>query len=213
MLNHTQQKRLQAARGLVPLPEAERAQYNVADVRPGGYIAFRDDIWLVEGIGGYLDVKWKDFARRKAEQEWTLELKLLSLGSGVTSWLEYSVDDGLEIFVVDREVRMREINLSRDELAHIIEEEDGSVVINHRRYNYSEEETWAALYYPDYYNRKGKRGQKVRMIEFESDNSNRGLTLEQWQEDDEDRPSREGFLYSSVVVDDIGVIALGSQEA
>ena len=199
-------ERLQAIRGLNPLPVKDRKKLDITHLKKGGYLDFEDQTWQVNNLFFYLDVKWNNFARRKKDY-WITELELFSLNTGKTIYLEWEIDDVLEISKTSALLKMREIKfenkpLSRADLEYIADEEAGEVVVDGVPFYYSEDDTWAGLFLKT---RDSKDGVAVRCYEFESDDE-QCLTIEAWHEQDEDRPDREAFLSLEVNSHSISVL-------
>ncbi len=154
------------------------------------------ETYQVISVSRYLDVKWEGFKKRQSDY-WVTELELLHLVSGEILFIEWEVDDEMEINKTIAEIKMREIEfskkpLTRKALEAIAEEEHGEVTFNGTKYHYVEDDTWAALYYRN----ENSEPLPVRMYAFESDDE-KYLTVESWEEGD-DKPSREAFLSQSV---------------
>jgi len=186
--------RLAAIRALNPLSEADRKQHDVTSLLEGGYLELDNQTWRVNKVFCYLDVKWDNFKPRKKDY-WVTELELFSLETATTRYVEWEVDDELEICQTDSLVKMRDIKfedktLSRDDLEYIADEEEGVVSYKNTDYYYSEDDTWAGLFIK----KKGsKEGVPMRAYEFESDKGT-FLTIETWHEEDDERPDREAFI-------------------
>ncbi|MDH5518032.1 MAG: DUF4178 domain-containing protein [Gammaproteobacteria bacterium] len=186
--------RLEAIRGLNPLPVEKRKKLDVTSLKKGGYLELDDQTWKVNQLFFYLDVKWYDFSRRKKDY-WVTELELFSLNTGKTIYLEWEIDDRLEISKTTALVKLRDIRVgnkavSRADLDYIADEEEGKVEFNGVSYAYCEEDTWAGLFLKS---KDSKAGVPMRSYEFESDDE-QYLSIETWHKDDKDRPQREAFL-------------------
>ncbi len=83
-------KKLDAIRGLKPMAKDERCKFNITDLGVGGYFTLKDQSWLVLELNKYVDVKWRDFSRRKRD-EWVYELTIMSLKTGEVKYIEYLV--------------------------------------------------------------------------------------------------------------------------
>jgi hypothetical protein len=189
-------QRLKAIRDLDLTQTFEPARLNIKKLDNNGFLEMSGETFKVINVSRYLDVKWEGFKKRKTEY-WVTELELVNLVSGETLFVEWEVDDELEISKTVAEIKMREIEfqnkpLTRKELEAISEEEFGEVSCRGKKYSYVEEDTWAALFFRD----KNADALPVRMYAFESDD-NSYLTVESW-EDGDDRPSREAFISQSV---------------
>lgn len=205
-------KRLTAIRGLNPLPNQERHTLDITAIKQGGYLELDKQTWKVSNIFLYLDVKWSNFQPRKKDY-WVTELELYSLNTGKTLYVEWEIDDELEICQTDALVKMRDIefegkSLRRSDLDYIADEEEGEVTHNGVRYEYSEDDTWAGLFIKVH---DSKEGIPMRAYEFESKDG-KFLTIEAWHEDGDERPDREAFLSHQIDSQTIGVLQIGSTQ-
>lgn len=185
--------RLTAIRGLNPLSSVEQNKLDITNLKKGGYLELDGQTWRVTNIFLYLDVKWDNFKPRKKDY-WVTELELFSLETGKTMYVEWEIDDELEVCQTDSLVKMRDIkfdgkSLSRADLDYIADEEEGTVTHNGVDYAYSEDDTWAGRFIKA---NGSKDGIPMRAYEFESDDDT-FLTIETWHEDDDERPDREAF--------------------
>lgn len=201
--------RLAAIRGLNPLSAAEQSKLDITGLKKGGYLELDKQTWKVSNVFLYLDVKWDNFKPRKKDY-WVTELELFSLETGKTMYVEWEIDDELEVCQTDALVKMRDIkfegkSLSRADLEYIADEEEGTVSYQGIDYAYSEDDTWAGRFTKD----KGvKDGIPMRAYEFESADDT-SLTIETWHEDDDDRPQREAFISHQIKSKTIAVLQVG----
>ncbi len=189
-------QRLMAIRELDLTQTLKPERLNIKKLESNGFLDISGETYKVTKVSRYLDVKWEGFEKRKSDY-WVTELELLNLVTGESSYIEWEVDDELEINKTIAEIKMREIEfknkpLTRKQLEEIADEEFGEVVCRGKKYQYVEEDTWAALYFKD----SNANALPVRMYAFESDDESY-LTVESW-EDGDDRPSREAFISQSV---------------
>jgi hypothetical protein len=204
---HNIKARLDTIRQLNVLPESKASKLSVKDLVQGSFLAMGEDVFKVESVSRYLDVKWSSFAPRKNDYVIT-ELELFSVNSGDKVYLEWEEDDELEIFLTTDLVKLREISVSGKTLTtslleDIAEEEEGVVSVNGVSYEYSEEDTWAGRF-----SKSGdlKDGTPMRAYEFES-NDGKSLTIETWHEDADEKPDREAFISKQVKPSAIKVLA------
>lgn len=188
------QERLTAIRGLNPAPVTERKTLDIRNLKKGGYVDWNDQTWLVQNVYLYLDVKWKDFSKRKKDY-WVTELELYSLNTGKVHFVEWEYDDELEVSQTDSIVQLRDIQYDGRSIKHrdlegIAEEEEGEVIVNGTKYFYVEDDTWAGLFMKA---GGSKEGTPMRAYEFASQKDTY-LTIETWHEEDDDRPEREAFV-------------------
>ena len=202
--------RLAAIRGLAPLPSAEQKKLDIRNLKEGGYIELDSQTWKVTNVFLYLDVKWDNFKPRKKDY-WVTELELFSLETGESMYVEWEIDDELEVCQTDALVKMRDIKfegkaLTRDALDYIADEEEGAVSYNGVDYFYSEDDTWAGLFTKE---KGSKDGVPMRAYEFESDNDT-SLTIEAWHEEDDERPQREAFISHQIKSNAVSVLQVES---
>lgn len=188
------QERLSAIRGLNPLPAAERKKLDIRSLKKGGYLELDGQTWLVQNVYLYLDVKWKDFSRRKKDY-WVTELELYSLNTAEVRYIEWEFDDNLEVSQTDSIVHLRDIqydgrHIKYSDLEEIADEEEGEVIVDGTTFFYVEDDTWAGLFMKA---GGAKEGTPMRAYEFAS-KSGKYLTIETWHEEDDDRPEREAFI-------------------
>lgn len=189
-------QRLDAIRGLDLSAGAAHASPTLQELREGGYLDINGVTYRVDRLFRYLDVKWSSFKKRKHDY-WVIELALFNVLTGQKQYLEWEVDDEIEISETLREVRLAQITvggraLTRHDLEAIADEEAGTVTVAGVNYDYSEDDTWAALFYRE----DDAEPLPVRMYEFVS-GSGEGLTIEAWVDED-DKPEREAFISRSV---------------
>jgi len=177
---------------------------DLRDVREGSFLETGDDTFRVLRLFVYLDVKWRGFALRKSNY-WVTELELLSLTTGEKHYIEFEFDDELEVFETVSRVSLNEVLYRGDKVTHqdlefIADEESGELVVNGKRFHYSEDDTWAARFFNDKPESvKESDGYPVRFYEFQADDGT-ALTVEAWQEEPDEKPEREAFLSKKVPV-------------
>ncbi|MDH5631502.1 MAG: hypothetical protein OEZ10_00760 [Gammaproteobacteria bacterium] len=203
-------ERLQAIRGLEPLVESERRSASIKDCKAGGYLKFENETWQIRRLMRYLDVKWSTFKKRKTDY-WITELELFGLVTGATRYIEWELDDELEIAVTTDIVELRDINykgkpVKHQDLEDIAYEEEGEVRLKGVTYSYDEDETWAGLYYPD---ENGGESLRMRAYEFCGPKDKTFLTIEAWLDEDGERPEREAFVSRPVKRSEIEVLQPG----
>ena len=199
--------RLDAIRGLNPAPMLQREKLNIRDVKKGGYLELNNQTWKVVNVFLYLDVKWANFSRRNKDY-WVTELELFSLETGESTFVEWEIDDQLEICQTEKLVKMKDISfngkaLSHSDLEFIAEEEEGEVTVDGVTYIYIDEDSWAGLFFKA---RGEKEGIPFRSYEFESED-NKYLSVEAWHEDvNDDKPEREAFISHSIKPAEISIL-------
>lgn len=192
------QERLTAIRGLNPAPVVERKSFDIRNLKKGGYVDWDSQTWLVKNVYLYLDVKWKDFSKRKKDY-WVTELELYSLNNGHVRFVEWEFDDELEVSQTDSIIALRDIqydgrSIKHRDLEEIADEEEGEVIVDGTTYFYVEDDTWAGLFMKE---KGSKEGTPMRAYEFSSQQDTY-LTIETWHEEDDERPEREAFISHEV---------------
>ncbi|MFT6732754.1 MAG: hypothetical protein ACJAS9_000936 [Polaribacter sp.] len=207
-------QQLQAIRSLEILPKEASQKIDITSVKMGGFIDLNNDTWQIINYYSYLDVKWDDFSPRKKDY-WIIELELYSLTRGIKTFVEWEIDDELEVCLTDASIKLRDIQLdgkplSKKDLAYIVDEEEGEVIYKGTKYFYSDDETWAGLFFRNALDAKNKSNSiPLRMYEFESDDS-QYLSVESWHEN-EDKVEREAFVSHSIKSKDIQVLQTSGQ--
>lgn len=199
----TVREQLDAIRGL-DLSSGPDSGADISQVESGGYLDISGETYKVEAIHRYLDVKWSNYSRRKSEY-WVTEIELCHLPSMRTVYIEWEIDDQLEVYLTDRMVSLRSItvggrSVSRSMLDRIVEEEEGSVFCNGQEFHYEEDDTWAALFY----RANSAEPLKVRMLEFSSNDAS-CLTIELW-DNEEGKPEREAFISHKISAKSVKVL-------
>lgn len=197
-------QRFAAVRGLSPLPASEALKLDIRDVEKGGYVEIKGATFQVVDVFKYLEVKWSNFKKKKSDY-WVYELQLFNVKTGGTCFVEWEVDDELEVCETITEVKLLDIKhngspVTTRALAEIAEAEYGEVVCNGTTYHYSEDDTWAALFYRD----EEEEPLKVKMYEFHSDGGE-FLTVEAW-DDEDSKPEREAFTSREIASNSVKVI-------
>ncbi len=207
-------QQLQAIRSLEVLPMEESQKLDITSVKKGGFIELNNDTWQITNYYSYLDVKWKDFSQRKKDY-WVIELELYSLTKGTKTFVEWEIDDELEICLTDALIKLRDIqydgkSLTRKDIAYIEDEEEGEIKYKGAKYFYSDDDTWAGLFFKNANDAKNKTNSiPLRMYEFESDDG-QYLSIESWHEN-EDKAEREAFVSHSIKSTDIRVLQMSGQ--
>jgi hypothetical protein len=164
-----------AIRGLTPLPEAERFNYDLTQLKSNAYLQFNQKVYLVEGISRYQEHNWK---LTKAKKFQSYELDLFCLNNADRINIEWEKDDRIEAFITTDEVKLsslsdeENITIGSEDLDQIVDDED-SVFLNGKEFEYDDD--WAAKYYRD----NESEGISVRFYEFVASDGT-CLTIEEW---------------------------------
>jgi len=179
----------------------------IKDLKMNSFLKYQNQTLFIEDIATYLEVKWKNFKPKKEDYIVT-EFKCFSLITGETIYIEWEEDDEIEAFITTEVIRLNNIkcndkNINNALLEYLAEEEEGIVEFNNNKYEYIENDTWAALY-----NSKKYTDNKVRLYEFSNiNNDDDFLTIEVW-EDEDDKPEKEAFLSKKLNLKDIKILSL-----
>lgn len=187
-------KRIDAIRTLNILPDDEIKALSIKDAVAGSFVEFGNETFKVLSVSHYLEVKWKNFKRKKQDYLIT-ELELFSLEKGEKSFLEWEEDDELEISHTRITPKLRELTsdgrkLTIQMLEDIAEEEEGQVSYQGKVFDYSEDDSWAGLFSRS---KEFDQGIPMRAYEFESA-KDECLTIETWHEESDERPDRDAFI-------------------
>lgn len=204
-MNDKNLKRREVILSLVnPIPEKERFKFSIKDLTENGFLIIKNELFKVVEISTYLETKWN--FNKKGDDFLITELKLFSTLTGEYTFIEWEDDDKLTIFLTTKEIRLRELRLNNgqspttQDIEDIAEEEYGVILYNNKKFEYIENETWAALY-----NSAKYKDVHVRMFEFESSDGD-NLTIEVWHDDN--KPSKEAFLSKELSSSAITIIKL-----
>jgi hypothetical protein len=197
-------EQFQAVRGLSPIHSERDCKQDIRQVKKGGYLDIKGEIYLVSDVFRYLEVKWNSF-KKKRNEYWVTELQLFNLMTGKKTFIEWEFDDELEIGETISEVQLKDLSengkpISRQTLDDIAEEEYGILKYKGQQYYYVEDDTWAALFYRN----ETDTPLEVRMYEFKGDDGS-FLTLELW-EDEDSKPEREAFISKALAESAIKVL-------
>lgn len=137
----TKQSLLSIRRMPVPLSQEEsmsqdqnlRAQgeYLLSQVGAGGYLSVEGKIWYVEAKHRYEET-WE-----RKTSKW-YELKLVCLTTQETLFLEWEIDDELEVSLWKKEVPLRNLGLTPDSLWKMDDDEKGKISLDGRTYAYDD---------------------------------------------------------------------------
>jgi len=202
--------RKQAIRGLTPLPEQQRFNYDLTSIKKQAYIRFNQQVYLVEAISHYQEYNWKLTKQKKYQ---SYELDLFSLNNAQRINIEWEKDDHIEAYITTNQLKLSQLSdenkvkIDHHDLEQIVEEED-NIYLNGKTFQYDDD--WAAMYFRDNSNESGVR---VRFYEFEA-NDGQCLTIEEWMDgspkDSETEFEYEVFLSSELDPDSIEILSAGA---
>lgn len=192
------------------IPQRERHQASIMDVKIGGVIRLKGAVYVVTKTATYTETNDK---YTKDKEYVATELVLFSFKTGETHYLEWAVDDEVDISFVERKLTKDELNrrLRDDEGAAFDVDDDidecaereWGVQFNRRLYDYDDD--WACRY-----DDSDGRSYQAYIYEFGSDVVG-WLTIEAWK--DGSNWEYEGYLSETIAEDDVEVVSTGSRVA
>jgi hypothetical protein len=185
-----------------------RAQSSIKDVGLGGVIRLDRKTFRVVATSTYRET---DDSFRREKQYLVTELTLFCLETGETHFIEWAIDDTLEICFTTRELSAKELcydnkeRVSLDDIDEMAEEEE-ILVLDGATYNYDDD--WSAKW-----RASDGRSSCVFMVDFKS---NRGwITIESWSDDGSEDGDWDYQAFHSVDIapTSIEVVAPGGKGA
>jgi hypothetical protein len=175
----------------------------IQDMGETGFFEYQGQTFYVQDIHPYEETS-EDF--KTPQGYFIYELTCLCLDTGQTIFFEYEFDDELEMAMTQSRYSFRQLAddqgnaIDEDDLDQIADDKD-VIVIDQERFWY--EDDWAAVY------QKNGKQENVYIYEFENEQHNRFLTIEEWSGSSRD----EYRIYTSVPVrpDDIVLISKGKK--
>lgn len=146
-----------------PIPVEKRFEYSVKDLKEGSFLFIVGQPFVVQGVFTYKD----------SDGEW-FELELYSIMTGKTVYIEYEEDDTIEICITTRELKVRDLPVSVDDIEEMTEEEEGEIHLAGKTFYYEDD------YKAKFFRKSGDKGEKLYVYEFETDAGDEYLTIEEW---------------------------------
>ena len=208
--------RLAALRSIDPgelLPGAERRSYDIRHVCAGGVVRFDGNTYLVQNVATYQEMN-ESWTKTKTYQ--ATELTLFCLESGDVHYIEWSLDDGLEIMFTERKIPRRELgsdlryeNGETVDVSDIDELAEQEEILSLQGRHYSYDDDWSARFKSD-----DGRMYYVYLCEFEGKNG-QWLTIEAWTDTPKSDEGWEYEAYLSVAIrtEAIEVLCVGKHES
>lgn len=176
------------------IPKDERSAYSIKNLQKGSFLSIGRKSYLVESVGTYTEVKWKNFAAKKSQYVVT-ELELFCVTTGETIYIEWEEDDTVEAYITTSVLSIRDVKLDgssvkRSDVEYIANEEEGVLSVSGKgSFWYDDDSSYAALYNSEKYT-----DIPVRMYEFSGEHDDQ-LTVEFWYEEEGDsKPEREAYI-------------------
>jgi hypothetical protein len=154
-------KRFDELRTLVPVDRDQRHKLKLTDLKKGSFIMFNGSVCKVVD----------EYTYRYKKEKWG-ELQLMSVDDEKIFYLEIEEDDVVEVFLTDKEIKLRDINISKSDIDDIVDEEE-AIKYNGVKYWYEDD-------YKVGFSRVGDTDEEnCYLYEFESENDEY-LTIEKW---------------------------------
>ncbi len=204
-LLHRLHSQLDAARRLNnPIPRTDRFKTSITEVGVNGFLRFGGKCYCVTELAVYTETD-ENFSRKNGAK--TKELTLFCIETGETTYLEWTKDDRVEIYVTIRELSVQELRRqSRDAFriadVHDIVDDEESLLFEGTSFHYDDD--WAS-----FYERGGeKKKERVNFFEFWCGSLRKSVTIEIWENPTGER-DHEIFLSGELLVSDLEIISLG----
>lgn len=189
------------------IPAGQRHATTIDKVGKGGVVRLGGETFVVQNMATYVEVDEK--TGRDGDYTVT-ELVLLSLKTGETRYLEWSIDDEIEISFTERKLSTAELNRElRDEEGNAFDVDEDidecadngwGIKLNGRTYYYDDD-------YPVRYKAADGRSGKATMYEF-GDDTVGWLTIEAWETNS--GWEYEGYLSKTIKSVALEIISIGS---
>jgi hypothetical protein len=172
------------------LPKNERHKYSIVDLNTNSFLKLNKELFKVMG----------KFLYSAGGDKW-IELELFSLSTGETKYIEYEIDDTVEIYLTVKSFNVRELAESMDQIEDIADNESGSVIFDNKKFIYDDD-------YKASFSRteKGEK-EKVYMYEFSDESETTFLTIEEWG-NESDGYDYLGFISIKFEASNLEVISL-----
>lgn len=158
---------------LTKLKGTLRAKYGIQDLKVGSAIRFERNLYLVTA-------KYK-YYKNKKDVLTGEEFQLTNPLTGEVRYLEYSIEDTIELYVTTKELSKREVSDMLPASNYgFIKKEVGDFLFDGKEYFYDDD--WKSRFVVS--GEDISNAEVVRMVEFESGvNEGEYLTFEYWEDD------------------------------
>jgi hypothetical protein len=197
-------RRVNPAQLLIP---QNRSKYSIRDVGIGGVLRFNKKTCRVTAISVYQET---DDSFRRKKQYFVTELTLFCLETGETHYIEWEIDDQLEVCFTIRELAAKELKydnqepVSFDDIDEMADEEE-TLVFNGQTFDYDDDVSaiWRA---------SDGRNACVFMVDFGNDRTG-WITIEGWSDDGDENGDWEYQAFQSVSIapTSIEILCLGEK--
>lgn len=170
-----------------------RSKYTLDHIKKGGFLKLKNDLCVVENI----------FTYSAGNEKW-YEIELYSILTSETIYLEYEIDDTIEMYQTIKAFNVRELGFSMDAIEEMSDNEKGSFKFENQTF-----------FYEDDYKAKFSRNEtdapeKLYLYEFSNEAEDLFLTIEEWESQDGDQKEYDykGYLSKQLTFKDIEVLSL-----
>lgn len=197
------------------IPARQRHTKSIKDVGKGGVIRLDGEVFVVKETATYTETKG-DYTPKSAGKAYvSTELVLFSLRTGETRFIEWGVDDVLEVSFTERKIPNRELRgrlkYDDDEAVYLsdadeIVKQKWDLIFNRQTYSY--EDDWPCLF-----SSTDGREYFAYMYEFEDEDSHQ-LTIEAWSDDGDENGDwdYEVYLSRGIPPTEVEVISTGNKQ-
>jgi hypothetical protein len=185
----------------------KRLKYSIKDVGIGGVLRFDKKTFRVTATSVYQET---DDKFRREKQYIVTELALFCLETGETQYIEWEIDDQLEICFTTRELSAKELSYDNyepvdfDDIDEMADEEE-TLILDNVTYDYDDD--WSAKW-----RASDGRNSCVFMVDF--GNAHIGwITIEGWSEDGDENGDWEYQAFHSINIapTSIEILSLGEK--
>jgi hypothetical protein len=189
------------------LSPKKRLKYSIQDVGIGGVLRFDKKTFRVTATSVYQET---DDKFRREKQYFVTELALFCLETGETQYIEWEIDDQLEICFTTRELSAKALSYDNyecvdfDDIDEMADEEE-TLILDSVTYDYDDD--WSAKW-----RASDGRNSCVFMVDFV--NAHAGwITIEGWSEDGDENGDWEyqAFHSISIAPASIEILSLGEK--
>lgn len=111
------------------------------------------------------------------------------------AWVEIEEDDELELSIGLKKLKLTDIGVGKKELAKMDDDEEGSITYNGIKFNYEDSDSAVFYKYGDEDN-----GERFYFWDFESDDEEKFISVEKWEDGSFDVSYSEAIKPSQVTV-------------
>ncbi len=191
------------------IPSEKRAEHDIRDIAVGGVLSLYGKTYRVLAVATYTET---DDLYAKEKSYVATEYTLFCLETGETHYIEWGVDDEVEISFTQKKLSRSAVhrNLAYDD-GEIVDVDDMDEIFQkgwdviYDGTTFSPEDDWPARYVSD-----DGRSLYVYFYEFESARGEQ-LTVEAWSDepDDDGKWEYEIYLSSDVSTNSVQILSLG----